>query len=130
MFHANNRGLPWCCASTGAKMVYSQVNDAEAICGLLDREKVTHVAGVPTVRFSLFQHLDETGKAMPPFRHALSGGSAAAAASPVANGVDVARLNFRYRTEGDNAPWRPVSAFADSAQVFIEFPARPAKGNI
>lgn len=76
MFHANNWGLPWCCAATGAKMVYSQVNDAEAICGLLEREKVTHVAGVPTVWFALFQHLDETGRSMPAFRHALSGGSA------------------------------------------------------
>lgn len=75
MFHANNWGLPWACAATGAKMVYSQVNDPAAICGLIEREKVSHVAGVPTVWFSLFQHLDETGKAMPRFRHALSGGS-------------------------------------------------------
>src|SRR3546814_4620264 len=56
--------------------------------------------------------------------------AAAAAASPVANGVDVARLNFRYRIEGDNAPWRPVRAFDDSAQVFIEFPAGIGQGEI
>src|SRR3546814_12528136 len=56
--------------------------------------------------------------------------AAAAAASPVANGVDVARLNFRYRIEGDNAPWRPVRAFDDSDQVFIEFPAGIGQGEI
>src|SRR3546814_3654828 len=49
---------------------------------------------------------------------ALRGTNAAtAAASPVANGVDVARLNFRYRIAGDNAPWRPGRAFDDRAQV-------------
>ncbi|GGC14149.1 long-chain-fatty-acid--CoA ligase [Novosphingobium endophyticum] len=76
MFHANNWGLPWACAATGAKMVYSQVNEPEAICGLMEREKVSHAAGVPTVWFSIFQYLDETGKSLPPIRHALSGGSA------------------------------------------------------
>lgn len=76
MFHANNWGLPWACAATGAKMIYSQVNDPAVICDLMASEKASHVAGVPTVWFSLFQHLDETGKAMPSFQLALSGGSA------------------------------------------------------
>lgn len=76
MFHANNWGLPWACAATGAKMVYSQVNAPEAICGLIERERVTHAAGVPTVWFSIFQYLDESGRSMPPFRQALSGGAA------------------------------------------------------
>ncbi|RIA37418.1 type IV secretion system protein VirB9 [Hephaestia caeni] len=54
----------------------------------------------------------------------------AAGSAPVATGVDVARLNFRYRIEGDNAPWRPVRAFDDSAQVFIEFPAGIGQGEM
>src|SRR3546814_13259217 len=56
--------------------------------------------------------------------------AAAAAASPVANGVDVARLNFRYRIEGATAPWRPLRAFADSAQVFIDSPAALGQGTL
>lgn len=75
MFHANNWGLPWACAATGAKMVYSQVNDAAVLCNLIGAEKVSHVGGVPTVWFSLFEHLDQTGKSMPPLQTVLSGGS-------------------------------------------------------
>lgn len=76
MFHANNWGLPWACAATGAKMVWSQTNEAEALCALMDQELVTHVAGVPAVWFAMFEHLDRTGAALPPIRQALSGGSA------------------------------------------------------
>ena len=76
MFHANNWGLPWACAATGAKMVYSQVADARVLCDLISAEEVTHVGGVPTVWFSMFEHLDATGTSMPSFELALSGGSA------------------------------------------------------
>lgn len=31
-------------------------------------------------------------------------------------------LNLRYRIEGDRAPWRPLAAFDDGRQVFIEMP--------
>jgi P-type conjugative transfer protein TrbG len=44
----------------------------------------------------------------------------------VAEGVDVARLSFGYRIEGDDPPWRPLRAFDDGSRVFIEFP--PALG--
>jgi len=56
--------------------------------------------------------------------------AAAVAAAPVAVGIDVAALNFRYRIEGDRAPWRPLRAFDDGAQVFIEFPAGIAQGEM
>ncbi|MCW6536270.1 P-type conjugative transfer protein TrbG [Sphingomonas lycopersici] len=46
----------------------------------------------------------------------------AARAAPIAGGLDPATLNFRYRIDGDKAPWRPVRAFDDGRQVFIEFP--------
>ena len=75
MFHANNWGLPWACAATGAKMVWSQTNEAEALCPLMHQEGVTHVAGVPTVWFAMFEHLDRTGAEMPPIEQVLSGGS-------------------------------------------------------
>lgn len=62
---------------------------------------------------------------------ALQGHNAAvASAAPVATGVDVSTLNFRYRIEGDRAPWRPARAFDDGRQVFIEFPAGIAQGEM
>jgi len=59
---------------------------------------------------------------------ALRGANAAAA--PVATGLDLAALNFRYRIEGDRVPWKPVRAFDDAAQVFIEFPAGISQGEM
>ena len=61
---------------------------------------------------------------------ALRGANAAAAASAPVVGIDLAALNFRYRIEGDRVPWRPVRAFDDSAQVFIEFPAGISQGEM
>ncbi|MFT8764135.1 MAG: P-type conjugative transfer protein TrbG [Gluconobacter potus] len=49
---------------------------------------------------------------------------------PVATGVDLDALNFRYRIEGDEAPWRPLRAFDDGRQVFIEFPTGIAQGEM
>lgn len=54
----------------------------------------------------------------------------AASAAPVATGVDVSALNFRYRIEGDRVPWKPLRAFDDGRQVFIEFPAGIAQGEM
>ncbi len=42
-------------------------------------------------------------------------------ATPVAGGIDFAALDFRYRIGGDKPAWRPVRAFDDGRQVFIEF---------
>jgi P-type conjugative transfer protein TrbG len=54
----------------------------------------------------------------------------AEAAAPVATGVDVNELNFRYRIEGDAPPWRPLRAFDDGRQVFIEFPTGIRRGEM
>lgn len=54
----------------------------------------------------------------------------AEAAQPVASGVDLANLNFRYAIEGDRAPWRPLRAYDDGRQVFIEFPHGIAQGEM
>jgi type IV secretion system protein TrbG len=52
------------------------------------------------------------------------------AAAPVATGVDINALNFRYRIEGDNPAWRPLRAFDDGRQVFIEFPNGISQGEL
>jgi P-type conjugative transfer protein TrbG len=54
----------------------------------------------------------------------------AEAAAPVATGVDINALNFRYRIEGDTPPWRPLRAFDDGRQVFIEFPTGIRRGEM
>jgi len=54
----------------------------------------------------------------------------AEAAQPVASGVDLEALNFRYQIEGDTPPWRPSRAYDDGRQVFIEFPRGIAQGEM
>ena len=53
----------------------------------------------------------------------------AEAAAPAASGVDLELLNFRYSIEGDNPAWRPLRAFDDGRQVFIEFPHGISRGD-
>jgi type IV secretion system protein TrbG len=54
--------------------------------------------------------------------------AAAAAAQPVAEGVAVEALNFDYSIQGDQPFWRPVRAFDDGRQVFIQFSANLPQG--
>jgi type IV secretion system protein VirB9 len=54
----------------------------------------------------------------------------AQAVQPVATGVDLSRVNFRYEISGDTAPWRPLRAFDDGRQVYIEFPRGIAQGEM
>ena len=56
--------------------------------------------------------------------------SAAEAASPINVGIDISRLRFRYQIEGDNPPWRPLSAFDDGSKVYIEMPRGIAQGEM
>jgi P-type conjugative transfer protein TrbG len=55
---------------------------------------------------------------------------AADSAAPVAAGIDLDALRFRYRIEGDSPAWRPLRAFDDGRQVFIEFPAGIGQGEM
>ncbi|WP_082766111.1 P-type conjugative transfer protein TrbG [Paramesorhizobium deserti] len=54
----------------------------------------------------------------------------AAELQPVASGVDISKLNFRYRIEGDSTPWRPLRAFDDGSKVYIEFPSGIGQGEM
>lgn len=44
-------------------------------------------------------------------------------AEPVASGLSVEKLDFRYLISGDSPAWRPVRAFDDGRQTYIEFPS-------
>jgi len=50
------------------------------------------------------------------------------AAAPVASGLAIEQLYFGYAITGDNPAWRPLRAFDDGRQTFIEFPASIAVG--
>jgi type IV secretion system protein VirB9 len=52
----------------------------------------------------------------------------AAAAQPVASGLSVEQLHFDYAISGDRPAWRPLRAFDDGRQTFIEFPASLSVG--
>lgn len=51
-----------------------------------------------------------------------------AAATPVSEGLKVDNLHFNYAVSGDQPAWRPLRAFDDGRQTFIEFPASIAVG--
>ncbi len=77
MFHANAWGLGQSAPMVGAKLVMPGGKmDGASIYELLDTEKVTFSAAVPTVWLMLLQHLEETGKTLPHLRKVVIGGSA------------------------------------------------------
>ncbi|WP_334186230.1 P-type conjugative transfer protein TrbG [Novosphingobium sp.] len=49
--------------------------------------------------------------------------SAAEAARPIASGLAAENLNFNYVISGDKPTWRPLRAFDDGRQTFIQLPA-------
>ena len=51
-----------------------------------------------------------------------------AATTPVVSGLAVDNLHFDYHVTGDQPTWRPLRAFDDGRQTFIEFPADLAVG--
>ncbi|MBO6725819.1 MAG: long-chain-fatty-acid--CoA ligase [Rhizobiaceae bacterium] len=77
MFHANAWGLAHSAPMIGAKLVMPGGRmDGEAIYELLDTEKVSFTAAVPTVWLMLLQYLEETGKKLPHLNKVVIGGSA------------------------------------------------------
>lgn len=51
------------------------------------------------------------------------------AAAPIAEGLSIDSLHFTYAVSGDRPAWRPLRAFDDGKQTFIEFPASLAVGD-
>lgn len=78
MFHANAWGIAFAAPAVGAKLVMPGANmDGESIYELLDKEKVTVTAAVPTVWLMLLQYLEKTGSKLPVLERVVIGGSAA-----------------------------------------------------
>lgn len=55
---------------------------------------------------------------------------AADAQAPVAEGLSLDQLHFRYAITGDSPPWKPVRAFDDGQHVYIQFPDGIAQGEL
>jgi fatty-acyl-CoA synthase len=77
MFHANAWGLTFSCPAVGAKLVMPGPKmDGASILELLETEKVTFSAAVPTVWQMLLAHLRETGAKLSTLKRVVIGGSA------------------------------------------------------
>jgi fatty-acyl-CoA synthase len=77
MFHANAWGLTFSCPAVGAKLVMpGQKMDGASILELLETEKVTFSAAVPTVWQMLLAHLKATGERPTTLKRVVIGGSA------------------------------------------------------
>jgi fatty-acyl-CoA synthase len=77
MFHANAWGLTFSCPAVGARLVMpGQKMDGASILELLETEKVTFSAAVPTVWQMLLAHLKATGERPTTLKRVVIGGSA------------------------------------------------------
>jgi fatty-acyl-CoA synthase len=78
MFHANSWGLAYACPMVGARLVLPGCGlDGRSVYELLDGERVTRTAGVPTVWNMLLAHLREHKLKLPYLEDLMIGGSAA-----------------------------------------------------
>ena len=77
MFHANAWGIAYTGPMAGAKLVFPGMRlDGESVYELMDTEKVTMSAGVPTVWLMLLGYMKEQGKKLPHMDRTVIGGSA------------------------------------------------------
>lgn len=77
MFHVNAWGIPYSAALTGCKLVFPGPSmDGKSIYELLESEKVTYAAGVPTVWQMLLSHLQTNGLRFSTLKRTVIGGSA------------------------------------------------------
>jgi fatty-acyl-CoA synthase len=77
MFHANAWGLPFSATMVGASQVYPGVQPTpQDIAALIESERVTVTAGVPTVLVGVLQALEQRRYDLSSLRAVLCGGSA------------------------------------------------------
>ncbi len=77
MFHVNAWGIPYSAALTGAKLVFpGPALDGKSVYELIEAEKVTYAAGVPTVWQMLLGHMKPAGLKFSALRRTVIGGSA------------------------------------------------------
>jgi len=77
MFHVNAWGIPYSAALTGCKLVFpGPAMDGKSIYDLIENEKVTFAAGVPTVWQMMLTHMKTNGLRFTTLNRTVIGGSA------------------------------------------------------
>jgi fatty-acyl-CoA synthase len=77
MFHVNAWGIPYSACAVGCKLVFpGAALDGKSVYDLMDAEKVTFAAGVPTVWQMLLTHMAQNGLKLPALNRTVIGGSA------------------------------------------------------
>ena len=77
MFHVNAWGLPYSAAAVGCKLVFpGPALDGKSVYELIEGEKVTMAAGVPTVWQMLLGHMQQNGLKFSTLTRTVIGGSA------------------------------------------------------
>jgi fatty-acyl-CoA synthase len=77
MFHVNAWGIPYSAALVGSKLVFpGPALDGKSVYELIENEKVTYAAGVPTVWQMLLGHLQANGLKFSTLKRTVIGGSA------------------------------------------------------
>ncbi len=77
MFHVNAWGIPYAAAMVGVKLVLpGPALDGESVYELIEQEKVTFAAGVPTVWQMLLNHVTPKGLRFKHLKRTVIGGSA------------------------------------------------------
>ncbi len=77
MFHVNAWGIPYAAAMAGAALVMPGRHlDGASLAALMNDERVTMSAGVPTVWLGLLAHLRASGERLATVRRIMTGGSA------------------------------------------------------
>jgi len=78
MFHVNAWGNPYSCPMAGAKLVLpgNRMGDGKTIAALINEEKVTLSAGVPTVWLGMLAHLKASGERIDTLKRIVVGGAA------------------------------------------------------
>jgi fatty-acyl-CoA synthase len=81
MFHVNAWGLPYIACMVGAKLVFpGPALDGKSLYQLIENERVTLSAGVPTVWQGLLTHVGERGGEFSTMRRTVIGGAACSTA--------------------------------------------------
>ncbi len=78
MFHVNGWGLVYSAPIVGTKLVMPgpKMGDGETLCALINEEKVTASAGVPTVWLALLDYLGKSGNSVDSLNRVTVGGAA------------------------------------------------------
>ena len=77
MFHVNAWGLPYAVPLAGASFVMPGRHlDGPSVADLMNTERVSFSAGVPTVWMGLLAHLQKTGERLTTLKRLVTGGSA------------------------------------------------------